>query len=117
MALLLLPQSRKYGESDVSSPIRPANARDHHDRKDELPDWGAGALRPQPPISLFENVSSLAFISAEDMPEWIKAPSSILRRRSTTRSFKVDQVFSHAGDSFFDGALTDEWPKRNFLMR
>src|SRR5688572_16596692 len=86
MALLLLPQSRKYGESDVSSPIRPANARDHHDSKDELPDWGAGALRPQPPISLFENASSLAFISAEDMPEWIKAPSSILRRRSTTRS-------------------------------
>lgn len=72
MALLLLPQSRKYGESDVSSPIRPANARDHHDSKDELPDWGAGALRPQPPISLFENVSSLAFISAEDMPEWIR---------------------------------------------
>ncbi|MDX0624467.1 hypothetical protein GOL87_29950 [Sinorhizobium medicae] len=34
-----------------------------------------------------------------------------------SESFKVDQVFSHAGDSFFDGALTDEWPKRNFLMR
>ncbi|AEH82353.1 hypothetical protein GOA77_07450 [Sinorhizobium meliloti] len=34
-----------------------------------------------------------------------------------SESFKVDQVFSHAGDSFFDGALTDEWPKRSFLMR
>ncbi|RVK07061.1 hypothetical protein CN165_33395 [Sinorhizobium medicae] len=34
-----------------------------------------------------------------------------------SESFKVDQVFSHAGDSFFDGALTDEWQKRNFLMR
>ncbi|PLU66264.1 hypothetical protein BMJ20_27740, partial [Sinorhizobium medicae] len=39
-------------------------------------------MRPQSPISLFENISSLAFISAEDMPEWIKAafldPSSPL---------------------------------------
>ncbi|RVJ33833.1 hypothetical protein CN180_32615 [Sinorhizobium medicae] len=34
-----------------------------------------------------------------------------------SESFKVDQVFSHAGDSFFEGALTDEWPKRSFLMR
>ncbi len=43
---------------------------------------GRRALRPQSPISLFENISSLAFISAEDMPEWIKAafldPSSPL---------------------------------------
>ncbi|MDX0680309.1 hypothetical protein GOD70_32635 [Sinorhizobium medicae] len=39
-------------------------------------------MRPQSPISLFENISSLAFISAEDMPEWVKAtfldPSSPL---------------------------------------
>ncbi|RVP13482.1 hypothetical protein CN080_35140, partial [Sinorhizobium meliloti] len=31
------------------------------------------ALRPQPPISLFENISSPAFIPTENMPEWIKA--------------------------------------------
>ncbi|PTD30641.1 hypothetical protein C5N13_01500 [Sinorhizobium meliloti] len=40
------------------------------------------ALRPQPPISLFENISSPAFIPTENMPEWIKAtfldPSSPL---------------------------------------
>ncbi|MQX40629.1 hypothetical protein GHK58_10460 [Sinorhizobium meliloti] len=39
-------------------------------------------MRPQPPISLFENISSLAFIPGEDLPEWIKAtflnPSSPL---------------------------------------
>ncbi|PLU59654.1 hypothetical protein BMJ23_01885 [Sinorhizobium medicae] len=34
-----------------------------------------------------------------------------------SESFKVDQVFSHAGVSSFDGALTEGWPKRNFLMR
>ncbi|WP_272950875.1 putative metallopeptidase [Sinorhizobium medicae] len=49
--------------------------------KDGLPDWGA-ALEAATSISLFENISSLAFIPAEDMPEWIKAtflnPSSPL---------------------------------------
>ncbi|MHC2419731.1 hypothetical protein ACVMB2_003641 [Sinorhizobium meliloti] len=34
---------------------------------------GRRALRLQPPISLFENISSPAFIPAENMPEWIKA--------------------------------------------
>ncbi|MDW9680673.1 putative metallopeptidase [Sinorhizobium meliloti] len=39
-------------------------------------------MRPQPPSSLFEDISSQAFIPAEDMPEWIEAtfldPSSPL---------------------------------------
>ncbi|MDX1195385.1 hypothetical protein GOL93_30320, partial [Sinorhizobium medicae] len=39
-------------------------------------------MRPQPPISLFENISSPACIPTENMPQWVKAtfldPSSPL---------------------------------------
>ncbi len=39
-------------------------------------------MRPQPPSSMFEDISSPAFVPAEDMPEWVEAtflePSSPL---------------------------------------